>query len=94
MRRGLTCNGLALLVACSGLLTVDDYNRLNNTLWQTCLDTSNPFIQARVCATVLPLRHYHGKLSHPVGGVPAYAKRGEDGQSPSRCCTRKSVKVR
>ena len=48
MRRGLPCNALALLVACSGLLSVDDYNRLNGVLWNQCLDNENPFIQVRV----------------------------------------------
>ena len=73
MRKGLVCNGLALLVACSGLLSSDDYNRLDNVLWYTCLDNKSPFIQARVCVSSSDIRFSNSN----EGRVSAHAKRRE-----------------
>ncbi|KAI0032411.1 hypothetical protein K488DRAFT_19827, partial [Vararia minispora EC-137] len=47
LRSGLLSNALALLVACSGLLSSDDYRQLNGTLWNECLDRAAPPVQFR-----------------------------------------------
>jgi hypothetical protein len=48
LRSGLVDNVLALLVACSGFLSSEDYKRLNGALWNDCLDHAAPRIQRRV----------------------------------------------